>query len=199
GELADDEEGPAVAHHVERVGNRAILVVVLRHALDHSGSACCCEGSTCKIQASYVRLQASPTEAKGLSPHGGYGTTEMAGAGAPERGPVHGRPGHRDRERRVALDQNRPRVLPGEPPVGDQRLRPLLRRLPAPGRAGGRPARTAAALPRRSRPVHALLAAGGPGLVGGVADRGARVPGARRGGDLPGGAVDPLDDVHRGP
>src|SRR5881396_3024449 len=44
-----------------------------------------------------------------------------------------------------------------------------------------------------------FLAAGGPGLVGGVADRGALVPGARRGGDLPGGAVDPLDDVHRGP
>jgi len=61
------------------------------------------------------------------------------------------------------------------------------------------PTRTAAALPRRCRPVHALLAAGGPGLVGGVADRGALVPGARRGGDLPGGAVDPLDDVHRGP
>ena len=33
----------------------------------------------------------------------------------------------------------------------------------------------------------------------GVADRGALVPRARRGGDLPGGAVDPLDDVHRGP
>src|SRR6184192_3745691 len=87
----------------------------------------------------------------------------MAGTGASERGPVHGRPGHRDRECRVALDQDRPRVLPGEPPVGDQRLRPLLRRLPAPGRAGGRPARSAAALPRRCRPVHALLAAGGPG------------------------------------
>src|SRR6266705_2241778 len=132
-------------------------------------------------------------------PHGGYRTKEVAGAGASKRGPVHGRPGHRDRERRVALDQGRPRVLPGEPPVGDQRLRPLLRRLPAPGRAGGRSTRSAAALPRRHRPVHALLAAGGPGLVGGVADRGALVPGARRGGDLPGGAVDPLDDVHRGP
>src|SRR5205809_5737036 len=140
-----------------------------------------------------------PTQVKGLNPHGGYRTTEMAGAGAAERGPVHGRPGHRDRERRLALDQDRPRVLPGEPPVGDQRLRPLLRRLPAPGRAGGRSARSAAALPRRHRPVHALLAAGGPSLVGGVADRGALVPGARRGGDLPGGAVDPLDDVHRGP
>src|SRR4029077_3409391 len=40
---------------------------------------------------------------------------------------------------------------------------------------------------------------GGPGVVGSVADRGALVPGARRGRDLPGGVVDPLDDVHRGP
>src|SRR5438876_946673 len=39
GELADDEEGPAVAHDVEGVGNGAVLVVVLRHRLDHSGSA----------------------------------------------------------------------------------------------------------------------------------------------------------------
>src|SRR5438477_619934 len=91
----------------------------------------------------------------------------MAGIGALERGPVHGRPGHRDRERRLALDQDRPRVLPAEPPVGDQRLRSLLRRLPAPGRAGGRPTWSAPALPRRHRPVHALLAAGGPGAVGG--------------------------------
>src|SRR2546428_6731870 len=128
------------------------------------------------MQAPYVRLQASPTEAKGLNPHGGYGTTEMAGTGALERSPVHGRPGHRDRERRLALDQDRPRVLPGEPPVGDQRLRPLLRRLPAPGRAGGRSTRSAAALPRRHRPVHALLAAGGPGLAGVVACRGPLVP-----------------------
>src|SRR5438477_7371486 len=102
------------------------------------------------------------------NPHGGYRTTQMAGIGALERGPVHGRPGHRDRERRLALDQDRPRVLAGEPPVGDQRLRPLLRRLPAPGRACGRSSRSAAALTRRLRPVHALLAAGGPGLVGGA-------------------------------
>src|SRR3989449_8902176 len=120
----------------------------------------------------------------------------MAGIGALERGPVHGRPGHRDRERRLALDQDRPRVLPGEPPVGDQRLRPLLRRLPAPGRAGGRSTRSAAALPRRHRPVYALLAAGGPGLVGGGADWGAPGPGAWRGGGLPRGAVDPLGGAY---
>src|SRR2546422_6209523 len=121
------------------------------------------------MQAPYVRLQASPTEAKGLNPHGGYGTTEMAGTGALERSPVHGRPGHRDRERRVALDQGRPGVLTGEPPVGDQRLRAVLRRLPAPGRAGGRSPRTEAAVPRRPRPLHALLAARGPRVVRGVA------------------------------
>src|SRR5436190_22980929 len=89
------------------------------------------KGLTCKKQVKPARLQVSPTEAKGLNPHGGYRATQMAGTGALERGPVHGRPGHRDRERRVALDQERPRVLRAEPPVGDQRLRPLLRRLPA--------------------------------------------------------------------
>src|SRR6266550_9244466 len=90
-----------------------------------------------KSKSSLLGCKPPLQQAKGLNPHGGYRTTEMAGAGASERGPVHGCPGHCDRERRLALDQDRPRVLPGEPPVGDQRLRPLLRRLPAPGRAGG--------------------------------------------------------------
>ena len=36
-QLADDEQGPAVADDVEGVGHRAVLVVVLRHAFDHSG------------------------------------------------------------------------------------------------------------------------------------------------------------------
>src|SRR2546429_8032706 len=96
-----------------------------------------------KSKSSLLGCKPSRQQAKGPNPHGGYRTTEMAGAGASERGPVHGRPGHRDRERRVALDQGRPRVLAGEPPVGDQRLRPLLWRLPAPGRAGGRSTRSA--------------------------------------------------------
>ena len=99
----------------------------------------------------------------------------MAGAGAPERRPVHGRPGHRDRERRAAVDPGRSRVLAGEPAVGDQRVRARLRRLPAPRRAGGRPARAQAHLPRRRGRVHGRLAARRPGLVGGVVDR-ARAP-----------------------
>ena len=125
--------------------------------------------------------------------------TEVARAGAALRGPVHGRPRHRDRERRAAVDPGRPRVLAGEPPVGDQRLRPRLRRLPAARRPGRRHARAPPDLPRRPRRVHARLAARRPRLVGGVADRGARAPGPRRGGHLAGRAVDPVDDVRRGP
>src|SRR6266545_7588384 len=78
-------------------------------------------------------------ERKKASGHGGFRSTQVARAGAPERGAIHGRPGHRDRERRVALDQGRPRVLAGEPAVGDQRVRARLRRLSAPWREGGRP------------------------------------------------------------
>ena len=43
------------------------------------------------------------------------------------------------------------------------------------------------------------LAAGRARLVGDVADRGPRPPGPRCGGHHPGGAVDPDDDLHRGP
>ena len=42
--FAGDEQGPAVTDDVESVGHRAVLVVVLRHAFDDSGRACCCEG-----------------------------------------------------------------------------------------------------------------------------------------------------------
>ena len=62
----------------------------------------------------------------------------------------------------------------------------------------GRPARAAADLPRRPRRLHPRLAPRRPRLVGGVADRGARVPGARRGDHHAGRALDPLDDVRRG-
>ena len=49
---------------------------------------------------------------------------------------VHGRARHRDRERRPSVHPDRPRVLAGEPPVGRERLRALLRRLPPARRAG---------------------------------------------------------------
>ena len=123
----------------------------------------------------------------------------MAGPRAPVRRPVHGRPRHRDRERRSALDPERPRVLPGEPPVGDQRLRPGLRRVPAARRPGRRHAGPPPHLPRRHRRVHRGLAAGRAGLVGGVPDRRPRLPGPRRGDHHAGRTVDPLHDVHRGP
>src|SRR3954451_23883333 len=102
---------------------------------------------------------------------GHYRSTQMAGAGAPQRGAVHGRPGRRDRERRAALDQGRPRVLAGGPPVGDQRLRPRLRRFPPPRRPGRRPPGTQARLPRRARRLHARVAPCGTRLERGLADR----------------------------
>ena len=123
----------------------------------------------------------------------------MAGAGAPERGPVHGRPGHRDRERRAALHQDRSRVLPAEPPMGDQRLRARLRRVPAPRRPRRRPARAASPLPRRPRRVHDRVARRRARVERGVADRRARGAGPRGGHHLARRALDSLDDVHRGP
>ena len=121
----------------------------------------------------------------------------MAGAGPAGGRPVHGRPRYRDRERGAALDQDRPRVLAAGPAVGDQRVRTLLRRLPAPRRAGGRPARTTPVVPHRPRRLHGGLALRGPRLVGGVAARGALGPGARRGDRHAGGSVDPDDHVQR--
>ena len=47
--------------------------------------------------------------------------------------------------------KSRPRVLAGEPPVGDQRLRPRLRWLPPARRPHGRPARPPPDLPDRPR------------------------------------------------
>ena len=45
--------------------------------------------------------------------------------------------------------------------------------------------------------VYSFVASAGASI--GLLAGGALFPGTRRGGDLPGGAVDPLDDVHRGP
>ncbi len=121
----------------------------------------------------------------------------MAGAGASERSPVHGRPGHRDRECRVALDQGRPRVLAREPSVGDQRVRARLRRLPAPRRASGRPHRAQAHLPRGHRRVHAGVPLRRSSVVRDVVDRRTRSPGSRSGDHHAVRALDPLDDLRR--
>ena len=85
------------------------------------------------------------------------------------------------------------------PPVGHQRLRPRLRRVPAARRPGRRHAGPPPDLPRRDRRVHRRLAARRAGLVRGLADRRPRLPGPRRGDHHAGRAVDPLHDVPRGP
>ena len=81
----------------------------------------------------------------------------------------------------VALSsiQRRPRVLPGEPAVGHQRVRARLRRLPVARRTLGRPARAPARLHLRDARLHARLAPLRIRLERGVSDRLPRVPGAR--------------------
>ncbi len=54
------------------------------------------------------------------------------------------------------------------------------------------------ALRHRPGALHGQLAARRPRLVGGLADRVPRAPGARRGAALAGGALDPDDDLRRG-
>ena len=89
-------------------------------------------------------------------------------------------------------------LLAGEPAVGDQRLRARLRRLPAPRRACRRPPRPPAHVHRRPRRVHVGVAPRGARVERAVADRRPRDAGPRRGDHLPGGAVDPDDDLRRG-
>src|SRR5215211_896358 len=131
---------------------------------------------TCTMQVVSASFEVSPTTAKG-NQRGYIRSTQVVGAGAPRRRAVHGRPGHRDRERRAALDPGRPRVLTGEPAMGDQRLRAGLRRLPPPRGTSCRPPRSAEDLPRRPCGLLARLASGGFRVVRGIADLGARAPG----------------------
>ena len=99
---------------------------------------------------------------------------QVVGPGAALRRSVHGRPRHRDRECGAALDPGGSRVLAGRSPVGHQRLRSRVRRVPAPRRTSRRHARPPAGVPGRRRRVHGRLAAGRAGLVRHVADRGPR-------------------------
>ena len=115
-----------------------------------------------------------------------------------QRRPVHDRARHRDRERRPSFDPGGPRVLAGEPAVGDQRVRARLRRLPAARRARGRHRRPAASVHRRSRGVHRGVAPRGVRVERAVADRRPGAPGPRRGDHRPGGSLDPDDDLLRG-
>src|SRR6202042_2192771 len=73
-------------------------------------------------------------------------------------GSVHGHPRRRDRQRRVALDPQRTRLLDHRTAMGRQRLHPHLRRTADARRALGRPARTPARVPRRHGDVRVVLA-----------------------------------------
>ena len=93
--------------------------------------------------------------------------------GPPVPGAVHGHSRHRDRERGLAVDPDRPRVLAGEPAMGDLGLRARLRRLPAARRPPRRPAREAPDVHGRPRHLHDRLPALRPLVERGIADRGA--------------------------
>ena len=122
----------------------------------------------------------------------------MARAGAAGAGAVRRRARRLDRQRRAAVDRPRPAVLPGRPVVGRQHLHALLRRLPAARRPPGRPARSAAPVRRRPRPVRARVAGRWSRHLARHADRGSRGPGPRRGAALPGGALARHRDLRRG-
>ena len=83
--------------------------------------------------------------------------------------------------------------------MGDQRVRARLRRLPAARRTTGRHPRAAWCVHGRARDLLGRLASLRARLERGIADRRPRAAGARRRHDHPLGALDPHDDVHRGP
>ena len=75
----------------------------------------------------------------------------VAGARAARRRPVRRRPRRIHRERRPAVHRPRPRLRPGGPLLGHQRVHALLRRLPAAGRSSRRSAGPAQDVHRRPR------------------------------------------------
>ena len=93
-----------------------------------------------------------------------------------------------DRERRAALDAARPRLLAGQPGLGDRRLHDRVRQLPPAGGTARRPARPQADVPDRPGRVHARVGGVRRGRQPGLADRRALRPGSRRRGGLGGGA-----------
>ena len=106
--------------------------------------------------------------------------TPLVRPGAPRAGPVRRRPRRVDRQRRAAVDRQRPPVLPGRPLLGHQRLHAHLRRLPPARRPHGRPARPPPDVPRRPDPVRARLAGRRLRRVQRPADRRSRRAGPRR-------------------
>ena len=115
-------------------------------------------------------------------------TSTVGGA----RGRVHGAAddgaGRDDRERRVALDAARPRLLAGQPGVGAGRVHDRVRQLPAAGRTPGRPARAQADVPHRRGDVHAGFGGVWAGERSARADRGPVRPGTGRRDRVGGGA-----------
>ncbi len=64
-QLPDDEERPALADQIERVSDRAVLVVALGHARIIARLLADCEVNTCKKKVCSGRLQAFATKEKG--------------------------------------------------------------------------------------------------------------------------------------
>ena len=126
------------------------------------------------------------------------GQAQVVHPGGDLRGPVHGRPRHRHRERGVAVDPHRSQLHQREPAVGPHCLRDPVRRLSAARRPSRRPVRPPPDLHDRPGRLHRSLAHVRPGLVGGIADRVSRRPGLRRRLALAGRAVHPRHHVHRG-
>ncbi len=122
----------------------------------------------------------------------------MAGPRASRDDAVRRRSRRRDRERGAALHRHRPRLLPAEPPVGGERLRPDLRRLPAAGRARGRPARAPAHVHGRPGGVRPRVTRRRPCHHRGPADRGPCGAGPGRRHPRAGRALDRGRHLHRG-
>ena len=123
--------------------------------------------------------------------------TVLCGRGLPR--PVHGHPRRLHRQRRAAVDAQRPALLADRAAVGGQRLHDDLRRLPACS-AGAPP--TCSAAGGCSSPAQRCSRSHVAGLRARVlarpAHRRARTPGHRRRGDLAGDAAIITTSLARG-
>ncbi len=121
----------------------------------------------------------------------------MVGADGALPGRIDDRAGHDDRECGPALDPRRPAFYRDLAGLGGQRLHAHVRRLPAAGRAAGRPAGPPPDVSCRPGRLHRGVAGLRPGPEPGAADRRARGPGPGRRGGLCGIAVPHHEPVHR--